>query len=71
MAETAPTTGSHHGANGGMAKASNTAVTAAVPSIRAGLTGRPRSLSMMASEPQAAAVANSRVTHIPQPKYQT
>lgn len=57
-----PTTGIHHGANGGKASTSKAAVTAALPSLRNGQIGRPRILSMSHSALYAVISASDKCT---------
>src|SRR3990167_2840081 len=66
-----PTTISHHGASGGMDKASSQPVTSALLSFRNGATGRSRNLSISASMPSAVRLASAIETRIAGPKYQT
>ena len=71
MAEAAPKAGIHHGASGGMAKASNAAVTIALQSLSGTRIGRRLSLSTAASAASAVIVATTKLIANPEPKNQT
>ena len=70
MAKAVPTTSIHHGSSGGRERPISTAVSAALPSIRAGLMARPRSLSTSASHSSAVTNASRIWIKEPQPKNQ-
>ena len=63
-------TGIHQGASGGIASASSTPVSSALPSSSAGFTGRLRSISMAASATIAVTAAIRMLIKIPQPNIQ-
>src|SRR5450759_1264635 len=71
IAKAVPTTTSHHGASGGIERASSQAVSSALLSLRNGAIGRLRNLSISASVPSAVKLASVIETRIAGPKYQT
>src|SRR5512146_300678 len=71
MPKAVPTTTSHQGASAGIDSASNQAVIRALLSVRKGLSGRLRSLSMTASVANAVIEASVIDTRIAGPKYHT
>ena len=71
IAKKVPTTTNHQGANGGSESANNHAVSKALPSIRNGLIGRLRNLSIKASADKAVIDANISITKILGPNTHT
>src|SRR5690554_5006326 len=70
MAKATPTTVIHQGDKGGIANASKTAVTGALPSLRKGRNGRWRSVSIKASVMKATTTASTTFISTAGPKYQ-
>ena len=68
MAKATPSRVSHQGNSGGMATANSTAVTMALKSPSAGITGRLRSFITSASKATASRVAKAILMITPQPK---
>ncbi len=71
MANSVPTTTSHHGASGGKVSAISQAVTMALPSERKSDSGLSRSLSISASPASAVTVAMANWTRMTGPNSQT
>src|SRR5690554_4737628 len=70
MAKATPTTVIHQGDKGGIANASKTAVTGALPSLRKGRNGRWRNISIKASAMSATTTASTTFISTAGPKYQ-